>query len=237
VSERDGQPGAPAVLHLPPELAEAVARGGKTVSDAPDPTVPSWDLGRADDAAVPLARWGKDHWSALLYVEDAWVNHQGSLDADHMRTDRARHQALFLSGYRARVGFNAPGGGAFATRLKPERRREDGTWGVQELAGHDDWDCLDDMIRAGVVEVRMPVPDREAGHYVDARGRTVPDQDGRTLFVGPVSGMVEDWLMTRACFHLTPLGRDLAAQARAHKAQGLNLHQFEPRGLPDRGAA
>jgi hypothetical protein len=256
----DGHP-----LALPDWAATAIAERGKVVHDAPpaamlyawamaqepsktvepdkimhdgpvpDPAVPVWTLERAE--AVPIGRWGKDHWQVFLYVDDCWVNSSGFLDADKMRTDVTRHPVLFGSGRRAKLGAQPQGGGRYPTRLKSEQPREDGTWGAVELAGHDDWDCLDDIILAGLVEVRMPVPDRERDRYLDARGRAVTDQEGEVMPVGPLSGLMEDWLMTRAAFHLTDAGQRVAGRLRAHRGQGRNLHQFhtDPKTIQEAG--
>lgn len=80
--------------------------------------------------------WGKDHYSALAYVEDGCVNAQGAVFApkpDRLQTNFKRHRHL--------AGPRQPDGAAYGIRLS------DGT----ELPGpaYDEWDCLDDFVREG----------------------------------------------------------------------------------------
>lgn len=37
--------------------------------------------------AIPIERWGKDHWSTFAYAETRAVDHQGYLDLRHLRLD------------------------------------------------------------------------------------------------------------------------------------------------------
>jgi hypothetical protein len=216
-------------LTLPEPWRSVVATGGKQIQNTPaaeprDPAVPVWDLGPREP--VPLNRFGRDHWQLLLYVETAAVDHAGLLDADRMRTDRERHPMFFMAGKRAAKGGNLEGGGRYPTRLKSEQPREDGTWGEVELAGHDDWDALDDMCRVALLWVDMPSVDRGADCYRTARGRAVLSAEGEPVHVGAMTGMVEDWMMAHARFRLTPRGRAVAAALRGWRADGHSGHQF-----------
>ncbi len=84
---------------------------------------------------IPIERWGKDHWSTFAYVETLAVDHQGFAKPEHerMRTNIQSHPHL--------IGRFNPDGSKYPTRLK------DG-----EVTGHDDWDCLDDAVREGLLE-------------------------------------------------------------------------------------
>ena len=143
---------------------------------------------------VPMDRWGSDHWSTLAYLECRIVDHRGKLHHDHMRCHGERHPAMLLAKRRTNI-FGNGDGRAYPTRLK------DG-----ELASHDDYDCLDDMIAAGLVTVTMPEP--PAGVLV--------------------TGMVEAEMMTRATYALTDAGRRIAAALREHKAARRGWGTFDP---------
>ena len=91
--------------------------------------------------AIEITRWGRDHWSTLLYVEDVCVSGNGEPVAERMRQwpGRPRRGRLL----DAVPGLPAPGKG-YPTRLN------DGT----EVHDHDDFDCVEDMVDAGLVEWR-----------------------------------------------------------------------------------
>jgi len=81
---------------------------------------------------VGVDQFGRDHESALLYIESRCVDYCGILDNRHMRANPARHPAFaHLAGWNEEHG----------TRLK------DGS----VVGQHDDWDCIDDLEVAGMV--------------------------------------------------------------------------------------
>lgn len=80
---------------------------------------------------IPMARFGKDHWSTFAYLESRCVDHQGVLDARRMRCDPDRHPQFAHSG----VGTKYP------TRTKKG-----------DVKNHDDWDCLDDCEVLGLIK-------------------------------------------------------------------------------------
>jgi hypothetical protein len=179
---------------------------------------------------VPMNRWGKDHWTTFAYVEDAWVNHSGLLDHDRLRCDRSRHPMFYASKrMMLRAGSGSADGSRYATRLKTEELGDNGLYGAVDLFGHDDYDCLNDAIVAGLIEVRMPEP-REPHHdvYLDARGKVARIPGGEAIEGGPMTGLRQLWLMTAASFRLTELGQDVARELRAFWAAGNNSHQFVP---------
>ena len=145
------------------------------------------------DDRVPMARWGRDHWSTLAYLETRIVDHRGRIAHDHMRCHARRHPLMHAA--KRRVLSVSGDGSAYPTRLR------DG-----ELADHDDYDCLDDMIAVGFVTVTMPPAPRG------------------TL----VTGFVESELMTRATYALTAAGVHICAQLRTHKGRGGNWRDFTP---------
>lgn len=98
--------------------------------------------------------WGKDHWSTLAYVESRVINQHlvenpsvGALGFEHMRCNTDTHPLLARShhGYVPRWDPN------WGTRLKGFQDRESTPELI--LLDHDDWDCLDDMADAGLVEI------------------------------------------------------------------------------------
>ncbi len=82
--------------------------------------------------AATLATFGKDHWSTFAYVETRIVDYGGVPDRRHMRCHGDRHPLLALPEQDGR---------GYPTILR----------GGAELAHHDDWDCLDDLEREGLL--------------------------------------------------------------------------------------
>lgn len=86
---------------------------------------------------VPIEKFGKDHWSTFAYAECRIVDNDGLPDLNHMRCDIDRHPGLG----RARWG----GGDRkkYPTILR----------GGEKLDDHDDWDCIDDLVAAGLLTI------------------------------------------------------------------------------------
>lgn len=82
---------------------------------------------------VPPKFFGKDHWSTFAYLETRCVDYEGRPDNRHMRCDPRRHPGL------SHIKWN----GDYPTRL----------FGMVELPKHDDWDCVDDLVAAGLMEL------------------------------------------------------------------------------------
>ena len=86
-------------------------------------------------------QFGKDHWSLLAYVETRAVDHRNQLDHEHMRTNTMTHPFLRNDAYqKSRPKHWKP---SHSTRLRDN----------MIIDGHDDWDCLDDLDDAGLVEI------------------------------------------------------------------------------------
>lgn len=81
--------------------------------------------------AIPPARFGKDHWSVLLYLETCAVERKGCVENLQMRCAAKLHPAFAHT-------FSAATTTTYPTFLK------DG-----EQANHDDWSCLEDLATAG----------------------------------------------------------------------------------------
>ena len=88
-------------------------------------------------AYVPMSIWSKDHWSTLAYLECRTVDHKGIIAKHHMRTDADRHPGLAWRIFEDDDGNEKK----YPTRLK---------CGV-DLHDHDDWNCTDDMVMAGLI--------------------------------------------------------------------------------------
>lgn len=90
--------------------------------------------------SIPPKQFGKDHWNLLAYVETCAVDHRNRLDHECMRGNPATHPFLRNDAYQRDRG---QWGSSHSTRLR------DG----KTIDGHDDWDCLDDLDDAGLVEI------------------------------------------------------------------------------------
>lgn len=90
---------------------------------------------------VPMKLWGKDHWSTLAYLECRVVDQKGVLDTNQMRCNEKRHPQFSHTMGR----MSGSDGSEYATRLKPVNGMS------VELEDHDDWDCVDDFVGAGLV--------------------------------------------------------------------------------------
>jgi hypothetical protein len=89
----------------------------------------------ADPPRVPIDDFGADHWSTFGYIETRIVDHGGVPLKHHLRCVIRRHP------FFAHEGGDAS---RYPTRLRGDRK----------LANHDDWDCLDDLEAAGLLENR-----------------------------------------------------------------------------------
>lgn len=78
-------------------------------------------------------KFGRDHRSLLLYIETRVVDNLGRLQKQHLRCNPRRHVQFAHEG-----GWNDEHSTRWAT-------------GVEPIKGHDDWDCIDDLVDAGLV--------------------------------------------------------------------------------------
>jgi hypothetical protein len=201
------------------DLSAPAATPGHVTSD------PTWSIDTSR-TRVPITLFGNDHWSTFAYVETRAVDHKGLLDHDHMRCHAGRHPVMLQA--KRRISAGSADGSPYPTRIKASATPDpDGRYGVTEVPDHDDYDCLDDLIAAGLLEPRMPVVG-PGGWYVDAAyGYTVSAGSGviRPEFV---TGLDEHVLATRAVWTLTADGQRVAGELRAFKAAGGSWHNFVP---------
>ena len=88
---------------------------------------------------IALADFGKDHWSAFAYLETVCVDYGGVPEIKRMRTHYERHPGLVDY-----LHFSHSKGKDYPTRIK----------GGREVHDHDDWDCVDDLNREGLVKIK-----------------------------------------------------------------------------------
>jgi hypothetical protein len=89
---------------------------------------------RAPDGPVPIEHFGKDHWALLGYISAIWMD-GGAPDRRRMRCNPKRHPHLGVAGQH-------DDGDRYPTQLR----------GGKVRAAHDDWDCADDLVCAGLLE-------------------------------------------------------------------------------------
>jgi len=88
---------------------------------------------------VPPEFWGRNHWNLLAYVETRCVDYKGIVTCLHMRVHIDRHKDLIKN--------EAPIFTERAEKRLPTMLKD----GV-ELSNHDDYDCIDDLIAAGLIK-------------------------------------------------------------------------------------
>lgn len=94
---------------------------------------------------VKMEDWRKDHWSMLAYIECRCVDFKGKLDYKHVRCNDEVHFVLLPENvnnlgvrYRKTEWHDR-----YSTRIR----------GSEQIRGHDDWDCVEDLQAAGLVKI------------------------------------------------------------------------------------
>jgi hypothetical protein len=102
---------------------------------------------------VPVSDWGVDHWSLLLYMEALCVDSSrkgiGEIDKRRMRTNERRHR-IHAVNMNMGVGKWKP---EYGTRLGGYWDKSENPVVKRQIKGHDDWDILNDLEAAGLIEV------------------------------------------------------------------------------------
>lgn len=116
------------------------------------------------DKHVPIELFGKDHWSTLAYIETRIVDHREfRINGDpRMRTCRRCWRIANSATGRDRAHIQIDGENKYPTRLADGRLAEK----------HCDWDCLQDLIAAGILATRG-VPDLGKKVTITKRGYAV----------------------------------------------------------------
>ena len=84
----------------------------------------------AGDEAVPVEKWGVDHWSTLMYIEAMCVDNGGIIKNEKMRCNARLHRHF----------AHDHDGSKYPTRLAED----------EKLENHDDWSCLEDFVALGL---------------------------------------------------------------------------------------
>lgn len=111
-----------------------------TYQSSIDDAAAEWFLDR-DPISIHL--FGKDHWSTFAYAEHCAVERK-PLDKEKMRCDADRHPLQANSGNR--LSFSTT---KYPSIIKPAGLDE----GKTLVADHDDWDCIEDLEAAGLLEL------------------------------------------------------------------------------------
>ena len=104
-----------------------------------------------DKQTIPMDRWGKDHWTTLLYLETVCVDRHGKIEPEKMRTSRRNWRLAGMVHGQANIMPKDK----YPTRLKPvqaERAKYDR---VDLIGGHDDWECMHDMADLGLLTFKV----------------------------------------------------------------------------------
>lgn len=104
-----------------------------------------------DKQTVPMDRWGKDHWTTLLYLETVCVDHRGKIEPLKMRTSRRNSR---LAG-KLHGETHIMGKDEYPTRLKPTQVERAEFDRVDLVGGHDDWECMNDMADLGLLAFKI----------------------------------------------------------------------------------
>jgi hypothetical protein len=172
-----------------------------------------WPVVGAD--RVPVGEFGKDHWSTFAYVETRTVDYDGQLSHDQMRCNPNRHPMLHAAKRRGML-FDRGVDKEYPTRLLGGIERYD----------HDDYDCLDDLVAAGLLAVEMPQRGEHTGWWgIPGTRRAIPASADVDTDM-PLTGLTEQVLSAYARWSLTPKGVEIAAILRKHKADGGTWAQF-----------
>lgn len=109
---------------------------------------------------VSSERFGKDHWSLLHYIQSCCVNGTngiGRLSPSRMRCNPETH-AFLSNGLPWKDEYSTRLFGFFNLENKKDIQNAV-TSGVL-LLGHDDWDCIQDFIDAGYIEL-LSIPNQQ----------------------------------------------------------------------------
>lgn len=115
---------------------------------------PATEEARETEPRVPLAVFGKDHWSTFAYLETVTVDKHGRIDHDKMRTHAVRHPGeMARKSPVTQLVFSEDMGRNYPTRIKASVTPDaDGRYGALDLNDHDDYDCMADLEAAGLLE-------------------------------------------------------------------------------------
>lgn len=102
-----------------------------------------------DDQYIPIEQWGKDHWSTLSYIETRLVEGPLVVAFDQRMRQKRRNFRVLAEALRPgspearQVSMAVPMDSYHGTRLYG---------GTSVVSNHDDWDCVQDAVAAGLFE-------------------------------------------------------------------------------------
>lgn len=102
---------------------------------------------------ISIDRFSKDHWSLLAYVEHECINGQkgiGKLNRSKLRGNHNNHPLLAVNDFW-KDSYSTRLSGFFEYPFNSDVEKSC-SCGFQIL-GHDDWDCIDDFVAGGFVEI------------------------------------------------------------------------------------
>lgn len=126
------------------------------------------------DEYIEMSQWSKDHWSTLVYVETVMVECGGfQLGTDARMRSNRRHVRV-MHEMCPRPKRPSSSGSGLAVVMSPHHgtRLKDGT----EVAGHDDWMCVQDMAEAGLFTVGVEGVEPGETLHLSPRGQDLVSQ-------------------------------------------------------------
>lgn len=93
-----------------------------------------------DNERIPIDRWGRDHWTTLLYIETRCVDYKGTVRNENLRCFPTGANLHRMTDAQQRIWCKGDEK-KYGTRLADDSVAEN----------HDDWDCIEDMVAAGVL--------------------------------------------------------------------------------------
>ena len=167
---------------------------------------------------VSISDWGRDHWQTLAFVESCCVDNNGR----YKRIDQLRTNSHHWAIQSLRNEFLRP----FPMRSSDYKTRLIN----RDIDNHDDWDCLLDMEREGVLIIHRPrvVWDEYSDNWLVLEPDDASEGD-LYLPTGLMEGEREARELARGRWELTDYGRDLAGQLRAHLQTERSYASFRPR--------
>ncbi len=174
------------------------------------------------DSIIPEDLFGRDHFSTLAYIETRLVDGKKYViccDA-RMRTD-AHNRRIFM--HRPGKQISNPNRYMVAMIGRPASptRLRDGI----EVPQHDDWDCIQDMAKAGYIvgdALRYPFRGMPRPTGVGSAAARKELADFYRLQIDPTG------VDLGARIKLTPRGYAVVAALRQHQAEGGTFATFRP---------
>jgi hypothetical protein len=178
---------------------------------------PQW-RDRVGRTPISMDRWGRDHWSLLMYVESRVTDNHGRIDWSQLTLSRRSWPMLWAERNPYETVPSEDAADQYGLRLKAS----DGS--PITLYGCCMGDALMDLVDAGLVTVEMPPVSPTGQSYLRPDGHALYDPSPADRLTGHVEGRLMPW----ARFGLTDRGWELAGAARRHRANGDRLDAFSP---------